>query len=155
MKKMKITTSMYRFFTKMMETDANKRYLIEFKSILLDIIEKFKTFERVNLATFLQTFKQEQKNEGIDNIICAEVIRPERAHKPVTDSTLEEESEEKDSMLLESVFQNDMPTAKKEFIKFLKTKYMGATGWKRLEMLTRNPNLPDGLLLKFRKCSFC
>ena len=140
---------------KMMETDSNKRYLIEFKSILLDIIEKYKTFERVNLALFLQTFKQEQKNEGIDNVICAEVIRPERGHKPVTTSTLgEEESEERDSMLLESVFQNDMPSAKKELIKLLKIKYMGPTGRKRLEMLTKNPNHPDGLLLKFRKCRF-
>ena len=42
----------------MMETDPNKRHQIEFKSILLDVIEKYKTFERVNRANSVQTLKR-------------------------------------------------------------------------------------------------
>lgn len=139
----------------MMETDPSKRYLIEFKSILLDIIEKFKTFERVNLAKFLETFKQEQKNENIDHEICSEIIKPERGSKVVQSSIHEDEDPEENefqSLHMESIFQNDMPAEKRRFINTLKTKYMGPNNQRRLEMLTRNPDLPDGLLLKFRKC---
>jgi hypothetical protein len=141
----------------MMETDPSKRYLIEYKSILLDIIEKYKTFERVNLALFLQTFKNEQKNYSIDSEVCSEVIKPEVmskvAHDIFSQEGDEEQSYEGTSMQLESIFMNDMPLAKKKLIQELKMKYMGPRNERRLEMLKQNPNLPDGLLLKFRKCN--
>jgi hypothetical protein len=140
----------------MMETDPSKRYMIEYKSILLDIIEKYKTFERVNLALFLKKFKIEHGKEGIDSEICAEVIKPERftkvAHDIFSQEGEGEETFEGDSMQFESIFLNDMPLAKKKQIQTYKQQYMGYNNERRLEMLMQNPNLPDGLLLKFRKC---
>lgn len=140
-----------------METDPKKRYKIEFKSILLDIIEKYKTFERVNLALFIRTFQHDQKNQHLEKSICSQILKPLRLRKSVGDPyDMEEDENEshRDSMQLESIFLNDMPVAKKKLIESLRLEYMGQGNYKRLEMLKKNPNLPDGLLLKFRKCNF-
>ena len=123
----------------MMETDPNKRHQIEFKSILLDVIEKYKTFERVNRANSVQTFKHEQHNKGIDNTVCAEVLKPEKMKKAAHDPYLQEGDLEDhisdSSMQLELIFLNDMPTLKRKLIESPKTKYMGADKSKRLNML--------------------
>lgn len=158
----------------MMETNPNTRYLIEYKSILLDIIEKYKTFERVNLAIFLKSFNvliksfveagvtdsdkesQQAMREKRRQFACSEMIKPERhTFHPKTgefqyNTGYNSEYSNYDAPELESIFVEDITSADRREIASKKAELLDPLN--RLKMVTMNPELPDGLMLKFRKC---
>lgn len=158
----------------MMETDQNIRYLIEYKSILLDILEKYKTFERVNLARFLRSFRdvikpfvdseaigskedQEYIRKKRSNYAISEFLKPERhSIDPKTEEILcyskySDWSDYYDSPEIDSMYVEDITAADRREILNIKGEILDPI--KRFEMVTFNPQLPDGIMLKFRKCN--
>lgn len=142
----------------MMEADQTKRYLIEYKSILLDVIEKYKTFERVNLSRFLLEFENRALPENLTSYILSEIVRPDRFELDKFSGEIlyeridgDESDDFYESMAeLDSIFVNEVPPSEKYRVSKLKMEELNPE--KRYLLVVSNPHLPDGLMLKFRKC---
>ena len=144
-----------------MEADCNKRWLVEYKSILLDVIEKYKTFERVNLARFIAEYQSAAPATDLTSYVLSEIVKPDKYElDPYTGEIMYEEFEGEEpeefyeSMAeIDSLFVNEIPPSEKYRVSKLKMEQLNPD--KRYQMVVLNPQLPDGLMLKFRKCSFC